>query len=231
MFMNSKERKLQKEREAREKRRAEEKRIAKALSDISTHKEKLEAFAKKCYQMALDAARKGGARNIAKDYLKTSAEMRLFATNIETFLNKVEFAIMRSQALEGISDLAGALEACNALFTKHFDFDRVGNSMSSLMGKLDGAQEEFYELMGKLRTTEDENDPYSYGALFDSKDVKNPELDKIYGELEAQLEADLVIGISTVPPVEANVGANAEEAEINKSIDALADMIEDERKG
>ena len=219
-------RELEKERKQKEQKREAQRELTKAMTEVSSQKDSAISFSKKCEDMAYESARKGMPKSITQNYLRTAARMKQFGMKLEIFLQNIQLAVMQSIALEDIANLAKVASACSKFFEGKFDFSGIGAELTDVMGHVDEAMNDFFNQMDSLENTDGSNSKYSVSKLF-GENAPNEEVDKIFKEMEKELEFRMGKDLDLVNPASASeqVG-NPNEADHNAGqLRALFDDI------
>lgn len=202
-----------------------EKIIAETIVDIRGQRQDLEKLAADHFEYAVEATQLG-QDDYATELLETCVELEDFVENLRYLEIKVKTTAVTSKALGKLTELPKALDACRRVFRKGPDFKTLGKDFGSLLGSLKTSRDQFKELRKALTSSKD---PVYAEVFGESKKTADPKYEQRLTEKKKALEARLVsVTAQTPAPTAVSKAIPCEDV---ASVDAIAKMLDEERRG
>ena len=211
---------------ARDKQFEQERIIAQSIVDLRTQREEFEKLIKEYEDSAFEAVQLG-QDEYANELLETIVEIEDFNESLKYLEVKVKTAAITAEAFSKLKELPEALKACRLVFCKGPNFQKLGKDMSSLLGSLGTARDQFREFRNSLGRNN--TDPVYAEVFGHQRQVEDPKFKQRLEEKKKALEARLVAasGASSVAPAPAEQVVSASDA---AKIDTIAAMLDDEKR-
>jgi len=202
----------------------QEKLVAEVVYDIGQQRANLEKLIVTYRESAYEAA-KMGQDDYVNELLTDVADLRQFIEDLSFVELKIKTTAITTRTFKVLKKLPAALASCKDALSKGVKVGKLGESFRDLMKSLDGARSQFSEIRNAISS---ESERASKNMFGDLGIAANPKAKKFFDEEQKALEAKLACeSVAPTPVSQADAAADAEAA---ARVDAIAAMLDEEKR-
>lgn len=202
----------------------QEKLAAEVVYDIGQQRENLEKLVATYRESAYEAA-KMGQDDYVNELLTDVADIRQFIEDLRFIELKIKTTALTTKTFKVLRKLPDALASCKSALSKGVKVGKLGENFRDLLKSLDGARSQFSEIRNAISSESERASRSMFGDLGIST---NPKAKKLFDEEQKALEAKLAC--ESVAPAPVAQDAAAEDAEAAARVDAIAAMLDEEKR-
>lgn len=199
--------------------------IAETVVEVGEQRKEIDQLVKELTNSALEAARMGND-SYTEELVEMIADFEEFGEELSAVELEIKTCAITARVMSRLGKLPAALKATRSVFAKAPNFAKLGREFRELRETLAGARKSVKSLRSEISS----NHMSAYEKIYGKKQQTDPKrkqrVDNIKKSIEANLVSEAAKTQPTAKPEENTVNA-ADEARI----DAIAAMLDEERKG
>lgn len=198
--------------------------IAETIVEIGEQRKDIDKLVAQLTDAAYEAAKMDN-NDYANEVVDMIADFQEFGEELSAIELDIKTCAITAKVMARLGKLPSALKACRNVFNNAPDFAKLGNEFANLRNTLANARNNVKSLRSQIHG----NKLSAYEKIYGKRENTDPKRAMRVDNIKKAIESRLVSGAAATQPVPKP--DNNVSAEDTARIDAIAAMLDDERKG